>query len=207
MRVNGFRMAYSFSRKRGKFSSAAEYSTVLTTESLQIATNLPDSEEMFQAGQARNTPSLTDVLQSRSSDYSPLAATAASSALLGRIINHLHQPWATKETNEVREKFCKSHREIEGALMQLMMSLPYALRIPHGLSNPNVQFLHINLRVCTICLNQTSMLLARKYQIAAQFVEESRMRCVTAANDITSIMLATCHQNLTTVSPLRAGGG
>jgi len=74
------------------------------------------------------------------------------------------------------------------------------LKLPNGLSNPNIVFTNMNIHTSTICLHQAAIYKADKNHLPASISAESKVRCITAANEIASVMRMISHMDLSAVS-------
>jgi hypothetical protein len=73
------------------------------------------------------------------------------------------------------------------------MFLPDQLRLPAGLRDMNVVFLHMNIHASVICLHQAASLTAEKHNCGASAIRQSQSRCLMAAEEIANIMRLVCH--------------
>lgn len=138
------------------------------------------------------TPSGISNLQS----FGGIVLTAT---LFGRNLLHLHRPAPEDRDDDLDGIFWTRHRNIEGILLQTSLGLPDHLRLPSGLSDPNAVFLNMSIHTSVICLHQAAIFKADKYRLPANVSNESKVRCVTAAAEIASLMRMISHLDLATV--------
>ena len=124
---------------------------------------------------------------------------ALTSALFGRNLLHLHRPEADDNDDDLNGSFWKRHRTIENLLLQTSLALPDHLRLPGGSMEPNTIFMHMCIHTSTICLHQAAIFKADKYRLPVNVSNESKIRCVTAAAEIASIMRMISHLDLSSV--------
>lgn len=89
---------------------------------------------------------------------------------------------------------------MDNILLNTSLCLPNSLKLPAGLSNPNVVFANMNIHTSTICLHQAAIFKADKNKLPTSVGAESKVRCITAANEIASIMRMVSHMDLSIVS-------
>jgi len=170
-----------------------------STDKVQIHTNLPASDESFQSGRPAPTQSLVEALHTAGSDLSGFAGAILLAAMLGRNLEHMHRISVDDNEGDLNGKYWTRHRDIDNILLNLTMGMPEALRIPQGLPDPNVIFMNMCVHTSVICLHQSAMSRADKHQLTGSISAESKMRCITAALEIASIMRAIAHLDLATV--------
>lgn len=145
------------------------------------------------------TGSLEQALESNGiSNLQSFGGIALTSALFGRNLLHLHRPGSDDNDEDLNGGFWTRHREIERMLLKTSLDLPAHLRLPNGLE-PNTIFLHMCIHTSTICLHQAAIFKADKYRLPITVSNESKIRCVTAAAEIASIMRMICHLDLAAV--------
>lgn len=130
----------------------------------------------------------------------PLGGIALTAALFGRNLLHLHRPGTDDRDEDLNGGFWTRHRAIENILLNTSLSLPDNLRLPTGLPEANVVFLNMCIHTSAICLHQAAIFKADKYRLPITVSNESKIRCVTAAAEIASIMRMICHMDLSAVS-------
>jgi len=91
------------------------------------------------------------------------------------------------------------HRKIDSILTNISLNLPDRLRLGGGNPEPLVVFLNMCVHTSAICLHQAAISKADMHQLAPQLMEESKLRCITAAGQIATIMRAVCHMDLSSV--------
>lgn len=119
--------------------------------------------------------------------------------LFGRNLLHLHRPGPDDRDDDLDGGFWTRHRTIENILLQTSLGLPDHLRLPNGLSDPNAVFMNMKLHTSVICLHQAAIFKADKYRLPVNVSNESKIRCVTAAAEIASLMRMISHLDLAAV--------
>jgi hypothetical protein len=132
-------------------------------------------------------------------DLSPFAGVIVVTSIFGQALTHLHRPNAEDHEEDIHGPFWKRHRNLDGRLLNMFLFLPYHLRLPMGQPTSNTVFLNMCLHAATICLHQVAIFKAEKYGLHS-VLEESQMRCMTAAAEINAIMRSIVHIDLTPVS-------
>jgi hypothetical protein len=122
-----------------------------------------------------------------------------TATLFGRNLLHLHRPGPEDRDGDLDGGFWTRHRSLEGILLQTSLGLPDHLRLPSGLSDPNAVFMNMNIHTSVICLHQAAIFKADKYRLPVNVSNESKIRCVTAAAEIASLMRMISHLDLATV--------
>ncbi|KAM0396180.1 hypothetical protein ACHAPZ_008405 [Fusarium culmorum] len=172
----------------------------MTIDERDIMTNLPASEDAYNMSRPEQTQSLSECT-------SPMGAGKLSSfggivlmaCLFGRNLVHLHRPDADDLDHDLNGPFWKRHRQMDNILLNTSLCLPPQLKLPTGLSNPNIVFTNMSIHTSTICLHQAAIFKAEKNKLPASVSAESKVRCITAANEIASIMRMISHMDLSTV--------
>jgi hypothetical protein len=168
---------------------------------VQILTNLPSSEEAFEKSKAMATSTLDEALQpGGAAKLEAFGGIIVTAALFGRNLLHLHRPGPDDCDEDLNGGFWTRHREIESILLNTALSLPDHLRLPTGLPDTNAIFLNMSLHTSAICLHQAAIFKADKYRLDIAVSNESKVRCVTAAAEIASIMRMISHMDLSAVS-------
>jgi hypothetical protein len=173
----------------------------MTIDERDIMTNLPSSEDAFEMSRPETTLTLMEAM-------SPVGAGKLSSfggivlmaCLFGRNLIHLHRPDADDRDHDLNGEFWKRHRNMDNILLNTSLCLPDHLKLPSGITNPNVIFVNMNIHTSTICLHQAAIFKADKNKLPASVSAESKVRCITAANEIASIMRMISHMDLSAVS-------
>lgn len=137
-----------------------------------------------------------------SANLQPFGGVVLTAALLGRNFLHLHRPSPDDHDDDLDGAFWTRHRAIETILLNTGLGLPDHLRLPSGLLDPNVIFLNMSLHTSTICLHQGAIFKADTHPFPANFSNESKIRCVTAAMEVASLMRMISHMDLAAVSAL-----
>jgi hypothetical protein len=174
----------------------------MTVDERDIMTNLPCSEEAFELGRPEETQTLPDCMgPSGASKLTPFGGVVLIACLFGRNLAHLHRPDADEQDHDLNGPFWKRHRQMDNIILNTSLSLPSKLKLPTGLSNPNVVFTNMSIHTSTICLHQAAIFKAEKNKLPASVSSESKVRCITAANEIASIMKTISHMDVSSVSP------
>ena len=180
-----------------KLSDTAGYRWLIIK---QIFTSLPCSDEAFEQGLQTSEMSLAQALGSTNAkDLSPFAGVVVVTSIFGQALTHLHRPDAEDHEENIDGPFWKRHRNLDGRLLNMFLFLPYHLRLPMAQPTSNTVFLNMCLHAATICLHQIAIFKAEKYGLHS-VLEESQMRCMTAAGEINAIMRSIVHVDLTPVS-------
>lgn len=127
-------------------------------------------------------------------------AIVLTAAMFGRNLLHLHRPGPDDHDDDINGGFWNRHRNIEQILLQTSLGLPDHLRLPSGITDPNVVFANMCIHTSAICLHQAAIFKADKYRLPVNVSNESKIRCVTAAAEIASIMRMISHLDLGAVS-------
>lgn len=173
----------------------------MTLEEVDIMTNLPGSEDDYELNRAAKTLSLHEALTiSDVSSISGYSGVILMATLFGRNLTHLHRPSVDDADDDLNGAFWKRHREMDNVLLETSLTLPDRLRLPSGLNDPNVIFLNMCIHTSTICLHQAAIFKADKNRMPARISAESKVRCITAAAEIASIMRQISHMDLSAVS-------
>ncbi|KAL1901740.1 hypothetical protein Cpir12675_000248 [Ceratocystis pirilliformis] len=173
----------------------------MTIDERDISTNLPSSEEAFDMSKPEQTGTLKDALTpAGASKLSAFASVVLSSAMFGRNLIHLHRPDPEDRDHDLNGEFWKRHHQLDGIILNTLMSLPANLKLPEGLMMPNVVFVHMSMHTSTICLHQAAIFKADSYHLPANVSMESKIRCITAANEITYIMRMVAHLDLSSMN-------
>lgn len=173
----------------------------MTIDERDIMTNLPASEEAFDMSRPEQTQSLHDATTpSGAAKMSSFGAVVLMASLLGRNLIHLHRPDADDLDHDINGPFWKRHRHMDNIILNTSLCLPNNLKLPAGMSNPNVVFTNMSIHTSTICLHQSAIFKAEKNKLPASVGAESKIRCITAANEIASIMRTVSHMDLASVS-------
>jgi len=130
----------------------------------------------------------------------PFGGIVLTAALFGRNLLHLHRPGADDQDNDLNGGFWTRHRSLENILSSTSLGLPDALRLPSGLQDSNVVFMNMSIHTSAICLHQAAIWKADKHRLPVNVNNESKIRCITAAAEIASIMRMISHMELSAVS-------
>ncbi|KAF1840851.1 binuclear zinc transcription factor [Cucurbitaria berberidis CBS 394.84] len=174
----------------------------MTIDEKDIMTNLPASEDAFDKSKPMPTGSLDQVLNPNgAANLQPLGGIVLTAAMFGRNLLHLHRPGPDDNDDDINGGFWTRHRQIEQILLQTSLGLPDHLRLPAGLVDPNVVFANMCIHTSAICLHQAAIFKADKYRLPVHVSNESKIRCVTAAAEIASIMRMISHMDLSVMNP------
>jgi hypothetical protein len=173
----------------------------MTIDEKDILTDLPASDEAFEMSKPETTQSLSDAMSpTGASKLSPFAGVVLMACLFGRNLIHLHRPDADDRDNDLNGEFWKRHRAMDNILLNTSLSMPSHLKLPSGLSNSNIVFTNMNIHTSTICLHQAAIYKADKNHLPTSISAESKVRCISAANEVASIMRMISHLDLSAVS-------
>jgi len=172
----------------------------MTIDEKDILTNLPASDEAFEMSRPEQTQSLEDVMGPvGASKLSAFGGIVLMACLFGRNLVHLHRPDVDDRDHDLNGEFWKRHRSMDNILLNTSLCLPSHLKLPSGLGNPNIVFTNMCIHTSTICLHQAAIFKADKNRLPATVSSESKVRCITAANEIASTMRMTSHLDLSAV--------
>lgn len=173
----------------------------MTIEEKDVMTLLPVNEDEYQLGRERNTMTLSEALEpSGAPNLSSFGGVVLMATLFGRNLTHLHRPGPDDKDDDLNGEFWKRHRSMDNVLLNTTLALPDQLRLPYGLNDPNIIFLNMNIHTSAICLHQAAIFKADRNRMPARISAESKVRCITAAAEIASIMRTISHLDLSSVS-------
>ncbi|KAI9684761.1 MAG: hypothetical protein M1829_000136 [Trizodia sp. TS-e1964] len=171
-------------------------------EEKDILTNLPSSDDSYLRSKSVTTQSLKDALfPSGASKLSSFAGVVLMACLFGRNLIHLHRPDVDDRDDDLNGEFWKRHRQMDNILLNTALSLPSHLKLPNGLSDPNIVFLNMNIHTSTICLHQAAIFKADKNHMPSNVSSDSKIRCLTASAEIASVMRMVSHLDLSSMNP------
>ncbi|KAM4059404.1 fungal specific transcription factor [Hirsutella rhossiliensis] len=174
----------------------------MTIDERDIMTKLPASEEAFDMSRPEQTQTLSESTNpSGAGKLSSFGGIVLLACLFGRNLVHLHRPDDDDLDHDLNGPFWKRHRQMDGILLNTSLCLPSHLKLPTGLSNPNVVFTNMSIHTSTICLHQAAIFKAEKNKLGTSVSSESKVRCITAANEIASIMRTISHMDLSAMNP------
>ncbi|KAH7095771.1 binuclear zinc transcription factor [Paraphoma chrysanthemicola] len=174
----------------------------MTIDERDITTNLPASEEAFEKSKPMPTGSLDQVLgPNGAAGLQPLGAIVLTAAMFGRNLLHLHRPGPDDHDDDINGGFWTRHRSVEQILLQTSLGLPDHLRLPANVADPNAVFANMCIHTSAICLHQAAIFKADKHRLPVNVSNESKIRCVTAAAEIASIMRMISHMDLGAMNP------
>jgi hypothetical protein len=165
-------------------------------------TNLPASEEAFERGIPQSTISFQEALTAEGvAQITSFGGVVLSACLFGHNFEHLHTRGPEERPeNLANGEFWKRHRRMDNVLSNTFMFLPDHLRLPAGLRDMNVVFLHMNIHASSICLHQAAVTTAEKHKISQSFIKQSRARSLMAAEEIVNNMRLISHFDASSVS-------
>ncbi|KGQ03050.1 hypothetical protein BBAD15_g11742 [Beauveria bassiana D1-5] len=174
----------------------------MTIDERDILTKLPATEEAFEMSRPEQTQTLDEcTTPTGATKLSSFGAIVLLAAIFGRNLVHLHRPDSDDHDGDVNGPFWKRHREMDSILLNTSLGLPSNLKLPAGLSNPNVVFMNMSIHTSTICLHQAAIFKAETHKLPASLSSESKVRCITAANEITGVMRNVSHMDLSAMNP------
>ncbi|KAI0387288.1 hypothetical protein F5Y04DRAFT_274147 [Hypomontagnella monticulosa] len=174
----------------------------MTIDERDVMTNLPASEEAFEMSRPEQTQSLADSMcPAGAAKLSSFGGIVLMACLFGRNLVHLHRPDADDRDHDLNGEFWKRHRNMDNILLNTSLCLPNHLKLPAGLANPNIVFTNMNIHTSTICLHQAAIFKADRNKLPPSVSAESKVRCITAANEIASIMRMVSHLDLCAMNP------
>ncbi|KAI1075058.1 fungal-specific transcription factor [Whalleya microplaca] len=174
----------------------------MTIDERDITTNLPGPEEAFDMSRPEQTQSLADSMSpAGAAKLSSFGGIVLMACLFGRNLIHLHRPDADDRDHDLNGEFWKRHRTMDNILLNTSLCLPSHLKLPNGLANPNIVFTNMNIHTSTICLHQAAIFKADRNKLPPSVSAESKVRCITAANEIASIMRMVSHLDLSAMNP------
>ncbi|KAL0261217.1 hypothetical protein SLS55_004913 [Diplodia seriata] len=167
-----------------------------------IMTNLPTTDEAFEKSRPESSISMEQALSvGGASRLTPFAGCCVMAAMFGRNLLHLHRPTSNEREADLNGEFWERHRRLDNMLLNLALALPEEMRLPAGISNPNVVFMTMKIHTSVICLHQAAIFKADKNRMPAHIAQESKIRCVTAASEIASVMRLIAHMDTSTMNP------
>ncbi|PBP27361.1 fungal-specific transcription factor domain-containing protein [Diplocarpon rosae] len=167
-----------------------------------IQTDMPSSDEAFNMSMQERTNSLQESMSpSGASKLSPFGSVVLMACLFGRNLTHLHRPDSDGRDGDINGEFWKRHRKIDNILLNTSLSMPSHLKLPNGIANPNIVFANMNIHTSTICLHQAAIYKAEKNHLPSSIGAGSKVRCITAANEISNIMRMVYHMDLSSMNP------
>ncbi|GAB1736882.1 hypothetical protein NU219Hw_g8908t1 [Hortaea werneckii] len=174
----------------------------MVVDEKDIMSLLPANEDAYLLGRAESTLTLAEALNPDGTPYlSSFAGVVLLGCLFGRNLTHLHRPDPGEREDDLNGEFWKRHRSMDNILLNIALALPDRLRLPMGISDPNVVFTNMNIHTSTICLHQAAIFKAEKNRMHARVSQESKIRCITAASEIASIMRQICHIDVSLMNP------
>ncbi|KAK6006249.1 hypothetical protein QM012_006659 [Aureobasidium pullulans] len=177
----------------------------MTIDETDISTDLPGSDEAFDAGTPEPSMSLKEALTPGGADgLSAMGSVGVIAALFGRNLLHLHRHTSDQNDGDINGVFWKRHRQMDGTILSLLLGLPESLRLPLAVTDPKVVFMNMCIHTSVICLHQAAIFKVEKHQLPAKLATESKMRCLTAAAEISSLMKMSSHLDMAQANPFMA---
>ncbi|EHK40602.1 hypothetical protein TRIATDRAFT_148646 [Trichoderma atroviride IMI 206040] len=177
----------------------------MTVDERDIKTNLPSSDEAFDMSRPEQTITLEESTNpSGAGKLSSFGGIVLMASLFGRNLIHLHRPDDDDQDHDINGPFWKRHRQMDHIILNTSLCLPSHLKLPAGLNNANVIFTNMSIHTSTICLHQAAIFKAEANKLPASVSAESKIRCITAANEIASIMRTISHMDLSAMNPFIA---
>ncbi|KAL6791599.1 fungal-specific transcription factor domain-containing protein [Trichoderma sp. SZMC 28012] len=177
----------------------------MTIDEKDIKTNMPSADEAFDMSRPEQTLTLEESMgPSGAGKLSSFGGIILMACLFGRNLIHLHRPDDDDLDHDINGPFWKRHRQMDHILLNTSLCLPSHLKLPAGLGNPNVVFTNMSIHTSTICLHQAAIFKAEANKLPASVSAESKVRCITAANEIASIMRTISHMDLSSMNPFIA---
>ncbi|KAF7592765.1 hypothetical protein BBP40_012523 [Aspergillus hancockii] len=169
---------------------------------LEVKTNLPATEEAFIKSKPQRTLRVEDILAGDGlSTLSPFGSVSFMAYMFGRNLTHLHRPDPQDNDHDLNGLYWQRHRSHDNVLLHFALTMPNHLRLPAGMSDPNVIFCNMAIHTSTICLHQAAIFKAEKNKMPQQIITESKRRCIVAADQILNIMKMISHMELTSMNP------
>ncbi|TLS27578.1 hypothetical protein PpBr36_05187 [Pyricularia pennisetigena] len=174
----------------------------MTIDEKDILTNLPASDEAFDMSRPEQSMTLTEAMSpSGAAKLNSFGGIILMASLFGRNLTHLHRPDEEDNDHDLNGEFWKRHRAMDNILLNTSLCLPPHLKLPLGLQNPNVVYTNMCIHTSTICLHQAAIFKSEKNRLPPSVSAESKVRCITAANEIASIMRMVSHLDLSAMNP------
>ncbi|KAK6395382.1 hypothetical protein LTR65_000853 [Meristemomyces frigidus] len=174
----------------------------MSIEEGDVLTSLPGEEASYELSRPCKTMSLNEALTPNGAPkLSSFAGVIIMACLFGRNLLHLHRPGPDDKDHDLNGEFWKRHRHMDSILLNTALALPDSLRLPTGLNDPNIVFMNMNIHTSTICLHQAAIFKADKNRMPSRISAESKVRCITAAAEIASVMRQISHLDLSAMNP------
>lgn len=177
----------------------------MSIDEADIHTNLPSSEDAYELGMPEASVSLEEALQPGGAEgLSSMGSVGVIAALFGRNLLHLHRQIPNQNDGDINGEFWKRHRLMDGIILNLLLGLPESLRLPNSAHDPKVVFMNMCIHTSVVCLHQAAIFKVEKHQLPPKLATESKMRCLTAAAEISSLMKMSSHINMAQANPFMA---
>jgi hypothetical protein len=173
----------------------------MVLDEIDIKTSLPGEEDAYDFSRPARTMSLCDALgPSGTWQVSSFAGVILTACLLGRNLTHLHRPTLDDKDDDLNGEFWERHVAIDNLLLNAALAMPDQLKLPAGLNTPNAIHMNFNIHTSIICLHQAAIFKADRNRLPPRDAADSKVRCITAATEIASIMRQISHMDLSMVS-------
>lgn len=174
----------------------------LRTNTSQILTNLPASEESFENGSVERTILLGEAMTPEgAANVTSFGGVILSVCLFGHHFQHLHKTGQDEHPDDyIKGEFWIRHRKMTNMLSKISMFLPDHLKLPRGFRDMKVVIINMNIHAADICLQEIAIKTAKQYQLDLAIVRQSRAQCLVAAEEIVGIMRLISHLDLLSVS-------
>ncbi|KAK7741676.1 hypothetical protein SLS63_001233 [Diaporthe eres] len=161
----------------------------MTIDEKDIMSNMPASDDAYNMSRPEQTQTLADSMTpAGAGSISTMGGVVLMACLFGRNLLHLHRPDVDDRDHDLNGEFWKRHRNLDNILLNTSLCLPAHLKLPAGLTNPNVIFTNMCIHTSTICLHQAAIFKADKNRLPASVSAESKVHLSTV-NPFTSFCL------------------
>lgn len=148
------------------------------------------------------TPTLEEVYSGTGvAGLSAFAGVVVTASFLGKNVALVNDAGPSPGAQRLDGEVWRKHRALDKAMLDFSMSLPSSLRLPGGMSDNNVILLNVTLLSATIGLHKSAVIRAEVNGVLASYSNQSKMRCIAAAQEIASIMRLLSHRDFRTASP------
>ena len=138
-------------------------------------------------------------------ELSSMGSVAVLTCVLGRVFLHQRRPKQSDDVSGLAgdSEFWTRHYRMSEILRQVGTHLPDRLRLPNSLVDPNVVFMSMALHTSTVCLHQVAIQQADRHSLPTNIGYELRVRYLSTAAEIATIMRMLSHLDLSNVSRIR----
>jgi hypothetical protein len=156
------------------------------TDTLQISTLLPASDEAFQLGMEEPSTSLPQVLGGDNSLCSSFAYRITTTHLFHECLDHTYQDHQASDLTDIQNsQFWKRHRDLDTSLATAFIALPETLRGSH---TQEATTINLQLHTASICIHRVGAVQAKKHNISADVLSNTQARLVPSADAIFNII-------------------